>query len=183
MLMAGASRAGAESVAYRIDQHATQVDYVARALGVIEQRGRFTDVRGTIVLDREFAQGDVDLEIDARSVDSGWNLRDDFVRGEPMLDAAHHPMIRFRSTRLAFVGDRLTGIDGMLTLRGVTRPLALMVTDLACGGQADACKARADATIRREDFGMQGFAPFVGNDVELQFVVVARRIPQTLTGR
>jgi polyisoprenoid-binding protein YceI len=181
MTIAAASCATAESIAYRIDREITQVEYVARALGIIEARGRFTDVRGMIVLDPEVAQGDIDFEIDARSVDSGWGLRDAFVRGEPMLDAVRHPLIRFRSTHLAYRDGRLVAIEGMLTLRGVTQHVALDVTGMTCAS-AD-CEARAQATIKRAAFGMESFAPFVGDDVELQFVVIAHRIPQTITGR
>jgi polyisoprenoid-binding protein YceI len=187
MTIVGASSASAESIAYRIDRNATQVEFVARAFGIIEASGRFTDVRGTIVLDGDIAQGDIDFEIEARSVDSGWTLRDTFVRGEAMLDAVHHPMIRFRSTRLVYRDAQLTSIEGMLTLRGVTRNVALNVTRLSCGsrsGDASAdCEAHAEATIQRRAFGMESFAPFVGNDVELHFVVVAHRAPETITGR
>ena len=177
----GAAAANGEALAYRIDRDVTQVEYVARALGVIEARGRFTDVRGKIVLDVDIAEGDVDFEIDARSVESGWNLRDAFVRGEPMLDAEHHPSIRFRSTRLLYRDARLTAIEGMLTLRGVTRRITLTVTDLACASAN--CEARAAATIRRGAFGMDSFAPFVGDDIELRFVVVAHRVPDAISGR
>jgi len=180
------THANAAPITYRIDRDATQVEYVARALGVIEARGRFTDVRGSIVLDREIAQGDIDFEIDARSVDSGWMLRDAFVRGEPMLDATHHPLIRFRSSHVTFVDGRLTGIEGLLTLRGVTRHIALVVTQIACDGRSNGestdCAARAVADIKRGAFGMESYAPWVGDDVELSFVVVAHRVPETVTG-
>jgi polyisoprenoid-binding protein YceI len=182
-----AATASAEPIAYRIDRDVTEVEFVARALGFIEARGRFTDVRGSIVLDRDGGHGDVDFEIDARSVDSGWTLRDAFVRGEPMLDAARHPLIRFRSSRLTFVDGRLTRIDGMLTLRGVTRRVALNVGELVCdppsAGGSNECAAHAATTIRRADFGMESYAPFVGEEVDIRFVVVARPIAETLTGR
>jgi len=174
--------ANAAPIAYRIDRDATQVEYVARALGIIEARGRFTDVRGSIVLDGEFGQGDIDFEIDARSIDSGWALRDAFVRGEPMLDAVRHPLIRFRSSRVTFVDGRLTGIEGLLTLRGVTRHIVLAVTEIACDGRSNGestdCEARAVANIKRGAFGMESYAPWVGDDVELSFVVVAHRVPE-----
>ena len=187
MIAALAANARAEPIAYRIDRDVTEVEFVAKALGFIEARGRFTDVRGTIVLDRDGRDGDVDFEIDARSVDSGWALRDAFVRGEPMLDAAHHPVIRFRSSRLTFAAGRLTRVEGMLTLRGVTRRVALNVDDLVCdrapGAATNDCAAHAATTIRRADFGMESYAPFVDDDVELRFIVVARPVAEALTGR
>ena len=175
--------AGAQPSTYRVDPEATLVEYVATALGVIKHRGRFARVRGVIVLNLEAERGQVGFAIDARSIDSGWSVRDEFVQDEPMLDASHHPAIRFRSTRLVFVAGRLTKIDGALTLRGVTRSVELAVTRLACGRPGDdaneTCEAAAAAKIRRSGFGMDSFTPLIGDDVELEFVIVARRSPDT----
>lgn len=174
--------AGAQPSTYRVDPDATLVEYVATALGVIKQRGRFARVRGVIVLDLEAERGQVDFAIDARSIDSGWSVRDGFLQDEPMLDASHHPAIRFRSTRLVFVAGRLAKIEGALTLRGITRSVELVVTRFACRRPGDdaneACEAAAAATIRRSDFDMDSFAPLIGDDVELEFVIVARRSPE-----
>ena len=80
-----------------------------------------------------------------------------------------------------------TGIEGLLTLRGVTHHIALAVTEIACDGRSNGestdCEARAVANIKRGAFGMASYAPWVGDDVELSFVVVARRVPETVTGR
>jgi polyisoprenoid-binding protein YceI len=173
---------------FRIDPDVTQVEYVAHAFGVIHQRGRFADIRGTIVLDREMERGDVNFDIDARSVDSGWDLRDAFLQGEPMLDAERHPLIHFHSERLTFRDGQLARIEGALTLRGVTQDVTLTVTRVACGtNRGDAsvpdCRAHAVTTIRRSAFGMDSFAPFLGDEVDLQFVVVARRTTAAVTGR
>ena len=179
--------AKAEPMTYRIDRDVTQVEYVAHPFGVIHQRGRFADMRGTIVLDREKERGDIDFDIDARSVDSGWDLRDAFLQGEPMLDAERHPLIHFHSARLAFRDGQLARIEGALTLRGVTQDVTLTVTRLACGNNSgDAsgldCQAHATTTIRRSAFGMDSFAPFLGDEVDLQFAVVAHRIADAVTG-
>jgi len=184
-----AALANAEPMTYRIDRDVTQVEYVAHAFGVIHQRGRFADMRGTIVLDREMERGDVDFDIDARSVDSGWDLRDAFLQGEPMLDAERHPLIHFHSARLTFRDGQLARIEGALTLRGVTHDVTLTVTRLACGNNpgenapTQGCHAHATATIRRSAFGMNSFAPFLGDEVDLQFGIVAHRTADAITGR
>jgi polyisoprenoid-binding protein YceI len=183
-----ATLVSAEPTTYRIDRDATQVEYVAHAFGVIHQRGRFADMRGTIVLDQEMERGGVDFDIDARSVDSGWDLRDAFLLGAPMLDADRHPLIHFHSHRLVFRDGRLARVEGALTLRGVTRDVALTVMHITCAnGNGDSsspdCQAEAATTIRRSAFGMDSFAPFLGDEVDLQFSVVARRTADAITGR
>jgi polyisoprenoid-binding protein YceI len=174
----------AEPTTYRIDRDVTQVEYVAHAFGVIRQRGRFADMRGTIVLDQEMERGGIDFDIDARSVDSGWDLRDAFLLGEPMLDAERHPLIHFHSHRLVFRDGRLARIEGALTLRGVTQDVTLTIMRIACGDSSSPdCQADAAATIRRSAFGMDSFAPFLDDEVDLQFSVVARRTADAVTGR
>jgi polyisoprenoid-binding protein YceI len=187
-MVVAATLARAEPTTYRIDRDVTQVEYVAHALGVIHQRGRFADMRGKIVLDQEMESGVVDFDIDARSIDSGWDLRDAFLLGAPMLDVERHPLIHFHSHRLVFRDGRLVRVEGALTLRGVTQDVALTVLRIACAkAPADPfspdCQAEAAATISRSAFGMDGFAPFLGDDVDLRFVVVARRVAGAVTRR
>ena len=96
-----------------------------------------------------------------------------------MFDAQRHPVIRFRSTRLAFAHDKPARIDGELTLRDVTRPLSLHIARFDCGRMGDdgreACSAEVSGTIHRSDFGMDALVPLIGDDVELRFVVTAVR--------
>jgi len=132
----------AEPTTYLIDRDVTQVEYVAHAFGVIRQRGRFADMRGTIVFDQEMERGDVDFDIDARS----------------------------------------------LTLRGVTQDVTLTVMHCECANSpaelsSPDCQAQAATTIRRSAFGMDSFAPFLGDEVDLRFSVVARRTEDAVTGR
>jgi polyisoprenoid-binding protein YceI len=180
-MLALATIAAAEPAIYRVDPEATQVEYVATALGVVEQRGRFARMRGEIVLDAEASRGRVDFEIDARSVDSGFGLRDDFVQDASMLDAVRHPTIRFRSAHLVYVEGSLARMGGMLTLRGVTRPVELKVTRFVCrpdaGDGGETCDAAAEGSLHRSEFGMDSFAPLISDEIRLEFVVVAHRVP------
>src|SRR5437773_773922 len=161
----------------------------AEKQGHAEKRDRDGwNMRGTIVLDREKERVAIDFDIDARSVDSGSNLRDRFLQGEPMLDAERHPLIHFHSTRLTSRNGQLARIEGALTLRGVTQDVTLTVTRLACGNNSDDasgldCQAHATTTIRRSAFGMDSFAPFLGDEVDLQFAIVAHRTADAITGR
>ncbi len=171
--------AAAEPVAYRVDAARSAAEFTVLHLGVIPAHGRFTRMAGRIVIDAQAQTGNVDFEIAAASIATGWSLRDSFVRGENMFDVAQHPVVRFRSTRLAFAGGRLAHLDGELTLRGVTRPVGVTVVRIDCGpaadGHGDGCDAEADTTIRRRDFGMDFAWPLIGDDVDLTLRIRARR--------
>jgi polyisoprenoid-binding protein YceI len=171
--------AAAEPVAYRVDPARSAAEFVVTHLAVFHAHGRFARMSGRIVVDAAAQAGSVDLEISAASVSTGWTLRDAFVRGENMFDADRHPVVRFRSNRLAYADGRLARVDGELTLRGVTQPVSAVVTGVACGAGPDAraetCDAEATAAIRRRDFGMDFAWPLIADDVDLFLRIRATR--------
>src|SRR4029434_2686776 len=98
----------------------TVAEYTLAYLGVLQQRGRFAATDGTLAVDLDAREGRVEVVIDARSLDTGFPLRDAFVGDGALLDTDRHPSIAFVSRRLVFDADRLSRIDGRLTMRGVT---------------------------------------------------------------
>lgn len=171
----------AEALAiYRVDPELTSAHFAVRHLGLSMQRGHFGRTRGTIALDPDAHTGQIDFIVDAASIDTGWAARDAFLRGEEMFDTAHYPVVRFRSTRLAFDSARLVGVFGELTMHNVTRPVELHVARLDCGKDPetgrDGCGAEVDTTIKRSDFGMNYALGIVGDDIGLSFQVTAFRL-------
>jgi len=171
--------AAADPVGYRVDPARSAAEFVVTHLAVLRAHGRFARMSGRIVVDAAAQSGSVDLEIPAASVATGWSLRDTFLRGDAMFDADRHPVVRFRSTRLVYADGRLARVDGELTLRGVTQPVAAVVTSVACGAGPDAraetCDAEATAAIRRSDFGMDFAWPLIADDVDLLLRIRATR--------
>jgi polyisoprenoid-binding protein YceI len=175
-LLAGAA---AQAPVYRVDGSLTEAGFAINYLGVLKQRGRFERVWGTIVLDPAAGAGSVEFTLDGASVTTGWDVRDDFIRGENMFDVTRFPLLRFRSIRLAYDAAVLRAVEGEFTLRGVTRPLLLDVRELRCAPAAPArerCQARVLGRISRAEFGMTYGAPLIGDEVELDFVVTAVRV-------
>lgn len=174
----GATAATAAEI-FRIDPSATRVEFAVDHFWLATLHGSFGRTYGTIVLDSQARVGSIDLVVEADSVATGWSVRDDFIRGEHMFDASRFPEVRFRSRELAFEGNGLAGATGELTLRDVSRPVAVRVERMDCRTDARAterCGVAVVASIRRSDFGM-GFAlPFVGDEVALSFHLSARRV-------
>jgi len=177
--LALASPARAAPTLYRVDAARTVAAYTVAYLGALHQRGQIAGAHGTMVVDLDAHDGHVELTLDARSVQTGFAVRDAFVRGNALLDASKHPSIAFVSTHLAFTADRLTRIDGRLTLRGVTRDVSLDVAHFDCGLRGgptpEDCVADAQTTLRRSDFGIDSYAPLIDDEVTLAFAVVGRR--------
>ncbi len=164
---------------YRIDSERTSAGFSVLELGLWQRTGHFGHTRGEIRYDADAESGGIDLAVDAASVDTGWSLRDDFVRGEHMLDAERHPQFRFHSTAMRFDAHRLVAVDGLLTLRDVTLPVRFRVTDVRCeaprAGGGERCDAAISGSISRRAFGMDFAYPLIGDDVRFDFAVSAER--------
>jgi len=167
----------ADASTFRVQPEQTSAGFAVGYLGFARQQGRFAQTSGTIILDRERKAGSVDLVIDVRSVQTGWDLRDTFLRGENMFDAERYPTLRFRSTRLLFDDGRLVAVDGEITLHGVTQPIRFDVQRLECTASAardrESCEATVSGRISRSAFGMDFAYPLIGDDVDLEIALKA----------
>jgi polyisoprenoid-binding protein YceI len=169
----------AKAATFRVAPEQTNVSFEVSNLGIASQ-GRFDLTSGKIVLDPERRAGSIDFVVDAGSIDTGWTLRDAFLKSDLMFDVERYPSIRFHSTRLAFDGERLVAVEGEITMHGVTRPVRFDVTRIECGTGSgpgrDSCDATVTGRISRSAFGMSFAIPLVGDEVALDFSVKAIRV-------
>jgi polyisoprenoid-binding protein YceI len=171
----------AKAQGYRIAADRTTAGFTVSHLGILRQEGQFHRVSGTILLDPARARGgSIEVAIDLSSVDTGWKLRDDFIRGEDMFDVARYPVMQFRSTHLDYRGQQIVAADGNVTLHGMTKPMRLVVQRLECRTNSDdgreSCGAIVSGRLLRREFGMEYAYPFVGDVVTLDFAITAFRI-------
>lgn len=162
---------------YEIDPSHTYPNFTVSHLGFSSQHGRFNNTQGTLVLDRENGRGAVDIVIDAASIDTGHDKRDDHLRSPDFLNAVEYPEITYKADKVTFQGDKQALVEGELTLLGVAKPVTLQVTDMVCGphprNQQELCGFSATASIKRSDFGMNYGVPAIGDEMELTFQVEA----------
>jgi polyisoprenoid-binding protein YceI len=181
LVPAAAALAVANAQTYRIAPDRTHAAFTVSQLGVLRQEGRFHRVSGTILLDPALPGGGrIDVAIDLASVDTGWELRDDFIRGEQMFDVARYPVMQFRSTHLDYRGPRIVGAEGNVTLHGVTKPMRFEVNRFECGTTSadgrESCGATVSGRLLRREFGMDFAYPLIGDVVTLNFAITAFRI-------
>ena len=178
--LAASAGARADAGTLLVDSGLTRARFAVEYLGMATAHGRFGRASGTIGLDAQQKVDSIDLVIDTRSVDMGWDLRDAFLRSEVMFDTQRFPQMRFHSTHLTYEGARLVGVDGEVTLRGVMRPVRLEVRHVECGtlpeDGRETCGASVTGHISRGAFGMDFAYPLIGDDVELDFAVTAFRV-------
>jgi polyisoprenoid-binding protein YceI len=139
---------------WTLDPVHSAVTFSVRHLLVTNVRGAFDDIAGVAHFDPgEHAQASIAVEIPAASIDTRQTQRDEHLRSADFFDAARHPTITFRSTRVS-----ASEIVGELTIRGVTREVTLRDVEIT-GEQKDhrgatRMGASATARVKRSDFGM-----------------------------
>jgi polyisoprenoid-binding protein YceI len=169
------SVAFAASETYVIDSNHTKPRFEYSHFGYSTQSSRFDTATGTITIDRVAKTGSVDVVIDAKSVDTGYALFNEHIQGEDFFDTAKYPTITFKSNKVKFEGDKVVAVEGNLTIKGITKPVTLTVTSMMCMPhpmmKKDACGANATAQVKRSDFNMAKYTPYVGDEVTLSIPV------------
>jgi polyisoprenoid-binding protein YceI len=141
---------------WEIDPSHSNVEFVARHL-CSRLRGRFTEFAGTIEVGADPMQSAAEVTIQAASIESNHDGRDERLRSADFLDTARFPALTFRSSGVReFDGRQALRLDGDLTIRDVTKPVSLAVEFLGWsedpwGGRRAGFSARTE--IDRDDFG------------------------------
>ncbi len=177
VLFFAALMAPAQAAEYVIDPTHTYASFEIDHLGFSTQRGQFNRSSGIVEFNPEEKTGRIDISIEAASLDTGFALRDDVLRGEDWFKARDFPYIFFRSQKLLFTDDKLSAVEGVLVMLGESRPMRLDVSRFKCGlnlaSRQRGCGADAVGVLRRSEFGLSNGLPFIGDEVRLRIQVEA----------
>ena len=145
--------------------------------GFSTQLSRFNKTNGKVVLDKVAKTATVDIEIDPTSVDTGMAALNVQIQGQAPLDPAKYPPANFKSPKVVFEGEKPAAIEGQLTLKGVTKPVTLTVTDFKAAPhpmlKKDAIGANAYTVVKRSEFNAGKYAPNVGDEVRIDIAIEA----------
>jgi polyisoprenoid-binding protein YceI len=167
---------------FAIDPTHSEAGFQIRHL-LSKVRGRFTDFAGTIDFDEaEPEKSSVRLTIQAASIDTGVDQRDQHLRSADFFDVAQFPTLTFESSAIARTGDSSYDVMGTLTMHGVTHPVVIPVSFLGRAKDPwgnDKVFFEGDMTLNRKDFGLNWNAAvetggfLVGDEVKVSFTVQA----------
>jgi polyisoprenoid-binding protein YceI len=172
-----------ETKPWNIDTTHSSVNFAVRHMLFAKVRGRFASWSGSVELDTsDLTRSRAVVEIDAASIDTGVADRDKHLRSPDFFDVAQFPKLRFESTRMEHAGDNRYTLHGKLTIRDVTREVAL---DVEHGGQAkdpwgnQRAAFNATTSIDRREFGLswnqalETGGVLVGEKIEIELEVQA----------
>lgn len=154
---------------WKADPVHSEIAFSVRHLMISKVRGRFTGYDVTIVTGKDPLESSVSATIDLSSVDTGHEQRDNHLRSAEFLAVEDHPTMSYRSTGMRRTAEGW-GVDGELTLRGITRrvPLAVEMNGFRpdpWGGHRAGFSATA--RINRRDFGIDITVPLDAGGVGL----------------
>jgi polyisoprenoid-binding protein YceI len=156
---------------WEVDPTHSALEFVARYAVFTLVRGRFTSFSGSVVIDPlNLAATQIDVDIDAESVDTAMPQRDAHLRSEEFFDVERHPSISFHAQGATVLAAGRYTVHGELTIRGVTQPVRL---DVDVFGRAPDLLGnprlglRATAKVQRAVWGINWNAPVPGGGVTL----------------
>jgi polyisoprenoid-binding protein YceI len=172
-----AGSALAAPVTYGVDSGHTYPRFSYSHFGYSTQMSSFKKTTGTVVFDAEAKTGSVDIAIDMKSVNTGFEVFDGHIQGEDFFDTAKFPTATFKSTKVVFEGDKPKAIEGQLTLKGVSKPVTLTVTSFQAMPhpmlKKPAIGANAFTVVKRSEFNAGKYAPYVGDEVRIDIALEA----------
>ncbi len=166
-------------VKYSFDASHSQIVFTYNHLGFSTTTGMFSGFDGTIMLDQgDPANSSVEVSFPVRSMLTGWEARFDHFMNPDFFDATDDSeLVTFKSTKVELEGDDEAKITGDLTLNGITKPVVLDAKLNKIGMHPSANKPwvgfDAETMIKRSDFELGKFAPYVSDEVEIEISVEA----------
>lgn len=161
----------ASADSYELDPGHTYPSFSVSHLGFSTMQGRFNTSEGSFDYDPAAGKASVDVVIDAASIDTGHDKRDEHLRGEDFFNVGEHPQIMFKSTEAQFDGETLKAVIGDLTMHGVTKPVTLNIDSINCGEHPmngkQTCGFDATTSIVRSEWNMTYGVPAIGEEITL----------------
>ena len=150
-----------------IDVAHSEVGFTVRHLMVSKVKGSFKAFDGAITIAEDPLASSVEVTIDASSVDTRDENRDNHLRSSDFFDIEKHPQFAFKSTGVNPHGSEYI-VTGELSIHGVTRPVQLDlefngVSPDPWGGTRAGFSAVTE--ISRKDYGVDFNIPIDGGGV------------------
>jgi polyisoprenoid-binding protein YceI len=156
---------------YRLDPAHSTIGFAVRHLEINWVEGRFKDFTGTVRFDdKDLTKSSVEFAAKVTSIDTGVEARDKHLRTADFFEVEKYPEMTFKSTRVERKGKDAGVLHGDLTLKGVTKPVALpfkmtgAITDQRGNTRFG---IEAQTKINRRDFNITWGKAFAGGGMDV----------------
>jgi len=112
----------------------------------------------------------IDVTLDVTGAQASFPFAAQALQKPTVLDSKAHPKMHFASTRVTAKGDS-ANVSGNITIRGVTRPIALQADIFRqaryAQGDRSHLSVRLTGQVLRSAFGANGWADLVGDEMRI----------------
>jgi polyisoprenoid-binding protein YceI len=152
-----------------IDKAHSEINFVAESR-LLSAHGFFGKWDADVQLDAtNWSKSSVSLTIDAASINTRVDMRDNHLRSADFFDVAKYPTITFKSTAVKQLSATKAEITGDLTVKGVTKQVVVPATLVFY--EKGAGRFRGTLSLLRKDFGVSYDAAVnpIENEVQVQW--------------
>jgi polyisoprenoid-binding protein YceI len=176
----------AEPATWNIDPAHTQATFKVRHLVISTVTGEFKKTSGVVKLDdKDLAKSSVEAKIDAASIHTREDKRDEHLRSPDFFDVQKYPEITFASKKIEKKGDRYR-VTGDLTMHGVTKPVVLDTTvtkEIQDPWGMTRRGIQASTQVDRREFGLTWSktveaGPVVGDEIQIEINAELIKAPE-----
>lgn len=152
----------------------SKIEFTIKNFG-ISTKGDFKDLQGSIFFNlSDLANSYFDVSVDASSIDTDINARDNHLRKGEYFNVAKYPRISFRSTKITNSTKPGTlFLFGNLTIKGITKEISF---PFKATPQPNGTLFEGSFKLNRRDFGVGGSSISLSDNLTVNLSVLARKI-------
>ena len=159
----GAGSHPAVTGAYTVDPVHSTIGFSVRHAMISDVRGRFDRFEGLLILDgSDPSRSEAYVSVQTDSLNTGVADRDAHLAGPDFFDSATYPLMSFRSTGIAPLGDDEFRLMGSLRIKDIELPLSIGIVFGGVGDDAfgnHRVGFEGAAALRRSDWGLSWNTP------------------------
>jgi polyisoprenoid-binding protein YceI len=166
------TREGPPTGTWNVDPARSVVQFTVTKLGYQDVTGQFLDFSGAVRYDAANpSNSSVQWRVRISSVRTDARGRDESLQAREYSDSARHPEMAFRSERVTALDEGRLQVHGVITIKGQSRPLQLVVSPIDGGFETR-------FELDRYDFGIAGgrvMGRLIGRTVRVRLVAMAAK--------
>jgi polyisoprenoid-binding protein YceI len=168
---------------FKVDQAHTFIFFQAKRAGFSYVVGRFNEFSGSATWDdNDPVARKIELTIQAGSVDTGNERREQHLKGPDFFNVKQFPVMTFESTEI--IDTKVEGVEaawkvtGDFSMHGVTKPVTFTLRQIGAGEDRRGnynVGLEAEFVLKRSEFGMSNMLRMGGDDIRCTVEVLVQK--------
>ncbi len=151
----------------------SKVRFVIKNFG-INTGGTFEGLTGSIIFDpANLAGASFNVSVDAKSVDTDVEARDNHLRKEEYFDVEKYPKLSFRSTKITTTNkEGFLFMFGVITIKNISKEISFPFKQTS---KDDGILFEGEFKLNRRDFGVGGKSFSMSDELNVELTIFAKK--------